>query len=119
MRFFENLSLWLCGLRLRPNCLLTRFPIVFLGSFPKDFLRPGVATVLRAHGYEVLTLEHRALRVQLPPKFHLVVAASGKDLDWVALEGLETLTWTHATPNPEAFLPLAISLAEGDLKWSH
>lgn len=52
----------LSGLELKPNCLLTRYPIAFVAN-PKslfkffDRLSDDVPAYLREHGYEVLVLE--------------------------------------------------------------
>lgn len=85
------------GLELRPNCLLTRYPIIFL-SKPKSLLRPfdawrDVPLFLREHGYEVLILTpvrnaafqsvHAALK-DLDSKCHLIAGRSERAL----LEGI-------------------------------
>ena len=49
------------GLELKPNCLLTRYPIAFL-SGRKSIFKPFeywnlIPAYLREHGYEVLILE--------------------------------------------------------------
>jgi hypothetical protein len=48
-------------LELRPNCLLTRYPIVFVGG-PRSLFRPfdhwnSIPAFLREHGYEVIVLD--------------------------------------------------------------
>jgi hypothetical protein len=81
------------GLELRPNCLLTRYPIVLL-SKPKSLFRifdewDDVPKFLREHGYEVFLLTpapgHELVSVlraieDMPTKCHLIASCSDEVL---------------------------------------
>lgn len=81
------------GLELRPNCLLTRYPIIFL-SQPKSLFRIvddwcDVPLFLREHGYDVLILtpaRHQAVESvlatikELDGRCHLIAVESQSEL---------------------------------------
>jgi hypothetical protein len=82
------------GLELRPNCLLTRYPIAFI-SGPRTLFRlfdhwNDVPVYLREHGYEVMVIEPgknsrgpdaiMSAIETLPTKCHLIADSSQEDL---------------------------------------
>jgi hypothetical protein len=81
------------GLELRPNCLLTRYPIVLLTQ-PKSLFRifdqwNDVPKFLREHGYEVFLLTplagHEVKSIlgaieEMPMKCHLIASAADESL---------------------------------------
>lgn len=109
------------GLELRPNCLLTRYPIVFLSGSPSLF-RPfdhwnDVPVYLREHGYEVLVVEPygsdlqradsilRALEDISSNKCHVIADASqSQELETLARSGhskIATLTLVRSSQRSE------------------
>jgi hypothetical protein len=84
----------LSGLELRPNCLLTRYPIAFI-SGPRTLFRlfdhwNDVPAYLREHGYEVMVIEPGkqasgpdailSAIATLQSKCHLIADSSQEDL---------------------------------------
>lgn len=139
-----NFNMWR-WIPLRPNCLLTRHPLVLVSqtSGPSRFFSAfyWYALILRAHGYEVLTLTSRnprdkewgsfqRLAEKHDYKYHLIHEST-----WMAKEErlncprLQSRTRlepeqiripgslrTRYVLHREQILNLAISLAENDLK---
>lgn len=105
------------GLELKPNCLLTRYPIAFL-SGPKTVFRffdhwNDVPVYLREHGYEVLIIEPNgrtpAARAEATLKAlsesgtrcHLIADASlEQEMEVIAERGLATLVSLTVVKNP-------------------
>jgi hypothetical protein len=110
-------KLRLQGLELRPNCLLTRYPIAFISGRPSLFRLfdhwNEVPSFLREHGYEVLILEPtpgtqgasllKALD-EISHKCHLIADSSSREeLEIIAQAKhpkVASLTWVK---NPESF----------------
>ncbi len=95
-------------LELRPNCLLTRYPIVFVGG-PRSLFRPfdhwnSIPAFLREHGYEVIVLDPpfrkfldassvaHALK-QLTTRAHVIADSSfEEEMEELARKGREVTT---------------------------
>lgn len=100
MRLRQIRKRHLSALELRPNCLLTRHPIVFVAS-PRSVFRlfspwNNIPAFLREHGYEVLVLE--------PP--------SKADCASAILRTFERLDGKHHLIGDSSLEPVFMSLAQ-------
>lgn len=103
-----------------PNCLLTRYPILFFGGPWNESPR-----YLRAHGYEIIEADGEL--PELSGKVHLLVAGDSEIPSSWLTRNQDRLVTSAVIPSAElrrpdlnsAVLSHAISLAENDLKCSH
>jgi hypothetical protein len=108
-------------MELIPNCLLTRFPIVFTGGPWQQG-----PEFLREHGYDVVVL-HEAYLPDLERKVHLLVGGKTevpggwleRNQDWIVSSAFVNASELERPDLDKALLSHAISLAENDLKCSH
>ena len=127
-------ALRFAGLELRPNCLLTRYPIVFISSRRSIFRLfehwNDIPVYLREHGYEVIVIEPlsaqdyggqiaRALD-EIAQPFHLIADSSSR----IELENIArnrhpkamSLTLIQSTRRKEVRPQAAKALRPDDLK---
>jgi hypothetical protein len=103
-------------LELRPNCLLTRYPILFLASKP-TLLQPfeqwdDIPLFLREHGYDVVVVENfestwtsdgiRSTLEKFDQKFHLIASETCRnaieELAMAPLSACQTMTVVATRP---------------------